>query len=165
MNDSKCTKLEKWAKICHHEQNFLFLESFDFIISAAWTKQNLIFFLNLNIIFDVRVIAQKKKFYIKGFFSKCNQIRGELQIWSHLLKKFLMKNFIFRLVSRMQKQKVTWSSQQFQFCNKTLCEIWAVNVRYLVDTKVSELLFLLLSHSWPTKIFGTYILPFQKRKW
>ena len=38
--------------------------------------------------------AQKMKFSIKDFFSKCDQIRRELQIWSHLLKKSLMENFI-----------------------------------------------------------------------
>ena len=35
------------------------------------------------------------KFSIKNFFSKCDQIRSSLQIWSHLLKKFLIANFIF----------------------------------------------------------------------
>ena len=35
------------------------------------------------------------KFSIKDSFSKCDQIRSFLRIWSHLLKKFLMENFIF----------------------------------------------------------------------
>ena len=35
------------------------------------------------------------KFSIKDFFSKCNQIRSFLRIWSHLLKKSLMENFTF----------------------------------------------------------------------
>ena len=39
--------------------------------------------------------AQKMKFSIKDFFSKCDQIRSFLGIWSHLLKKSLMENFIF----------------------------------------------------------------------
>ena len=39
--------------------------------------------------------AQKMKSFIKDFFSKCNQIRRKLRIWSHLLKKSLMENFIF----------------------------------------------------------------------
>ena len=39
--------------------------------------------------------AQKMNFSIKDFFNKCDQIRSFLQIWSHLLKKSLMKNFIF----------------------------------------------------------------------
>ena len=38
--------------------------------------------------------AQKMKFSIKDFFSKCDQIRSFLQIWSHSLKKSLMENFI-----------------------------------------------------------------------
>ena len=39
--------------------------------------------------------AQKMKFYIKDFFNKCDQIRSFLRIWSFLLKKSLMENFIF----------------------------------------------------------------------
>ena len=35
------------------------------------------------------------KFSIKDFFSKCDQIRIFLWIWSHLLKKSLMDNFNF----------------------------------------------------------------------
>ena len=35
------------------------------------------------------------KFYIKDFFSKCDRIRSFLQIWSHLMKKSLIENFIF----------------------------------------------------------------------
>ena len=30
--------------------------------------------------------AQKMKFSIKDFFSKCDQIHRKLRIWSHLLK-------------------------------------------------------------------------------
>ena len=40
-------------------------------------------------------LQKKMKFSIKDFFSKCDQIRSKLQIWSHLLKKSLMENFIF----------------------------------------------------------------------
>ena len=39
--------------------------------------------------------TQKKKFSIKDFFSKCDQIRRKLRIWSHLQQKSLMDNFIF----------------------------------------------------------------------
>ena len=35
------------------------------------------------------------KFSINDFFSKYDQIRSFLRIWSHLLKKSLMENFIF----------------------------------------------------------------------
>ena len=40
-------------------------------------------------------MTQKMKFSIKGFFNKCGQIRRFLRIWTHLLKKSLMKNFFF----------------------------------------------------------------------
>ena len=39
--------------------------------------------------------AKKMKIFIKDFFSKCDQIRRKLRIWSHLQKKSLMENFIF----------------------------------------------------------------------
>ena len=39
--------------------------------------------------------AQKIKFCITDFFSKWDQIRSFLRIWSHLLKKSVMANFIF----------------------------------------------------------------------
>ena len=35
------------------------------------------------------------EFSITDFFSKCDQIRRKLRIWSHLLKKSVMENFIF----------------------------------------------------------------------
>ena len=42
--------------------------------------------------------AQRMKFSIKYFFSKCDQIRRKLRILSLLLKKSLMENFIFCIV-------------------------------------------------------------------
>ena len=47
--------------------------------------------------------GQKMKSAIKDFFSKCDQIRSFLRIWSHLLKKSLMENFIFCAVFNLQK--------------------------------------------------------------
>ena len=41
------------------------------------------------------------KFSIKDFFSKCDQIRSFLRIWSYLLKKSLIENFIFCAVIRL----------------------------------------------------------------
>ena len=37
-------------------------------------------------------------FSMKSFFSKYDQIRSKLWIWSHLLKKSLMENIIFCVV-------------------------------------------------------------------
>ena len=48
--------------------------------------------------------AQKMKFSINNFFSKCGQIRSFLRIWSHLLKKSLIENFIFCAVLGARKR-------------------------------------------------------------
>ena len=47
----------------------------------------------------IRTTAQKTKFSIKKFLSKYDQNRSFPRIWSHLLNKFLMKNFIFCAVN------------------------------------------------------------------
>ena len=44
-------------------------------------------------------MTQKIRFPIKDFFSKCKYIRSFLRIWSNILKKFLVENFIFCAVS------------------------------------------------------------------
>ena len=44
------------------------------------------------------ITARKMKFSIKDFFSKCDQIRISLRIWSYLQKKSLMESFIFYTV-------------------------------------------------------------------
>ena len=46
------------------------------------------------------------KFSIKDLFSKCDQIRSFVRIWSHLLKKFLMENFFFLCSEKVQRLKV-----------------------------------------------------------
>ena len=45
--------------------------------------------------------AQKMKFCIMDFCSKYDQIRSFLRIWSHLLKKSVMENFIFCAVKSL----------------------------------------------------------------
>ena len=47
----------------------------------------------------IRITAQKMRFSIKNFFSKCDQIRSFLRVWSHLLKKSLTENLIFCAVN------------------------------------------------------------------
>ena len=56
------------------------------------------FFYFVPFIFSGIVTAQHIKFSIKGFFSKCDQIRRKLPIGPHLLKKSSMENFIFCVV-------------------------------------------------------------------
>ena len=38
------------------------------------------------------------KLSITDFFSKCDQIRSFQRIWSHLLKKSVIENFVFSVV-------------------------------------------------------------------
>ena len=55
------------------------------------------------------------KFSIKDFFSKDDQIRRKLQIWSPLLKKSLMENFIFcvvRFMKQCQGVKQSWTEEE-----------------------------------------------------
>ena len=59
-------------------------------------------FISCNV--TVLHAAQKMKFSSKNFFSKCGQIRRKLRLWSHLLKKSLMENFIFCAVTQCRPQ-------------------------------------------------------------
>ena len=54
-----------------------------------------------------RHTSQKMKFPIKGFFSKCDQIRSFLQIWSHLPEKSLIETsfFVQCQLQRMKEKK------------------------------------------------------------
>ena len=47
------------------------------------------------------------KFSIKDFFSKYERIRRKLRIWSYLLKKSLMENFIFCAMASLTDWRVT----------------------------------------------------------
>ena len=58
------------------------------------------------------------KFSIKDFFSKCNQIRSFLRIWSHLLKKSLMENFIFYAVRLLLSE----------ICARQIYEVFAIKL-------------------------------------
>ena len=51
------------------------------------------------------ITAQKNKFSFKNFFSKSDQIRRKLWIWSNLLNKSLMENFIFCAVYVLKVSK------------------------------------------------------------
>ena len=77
--------------------------------------------------------AQKMKFSIMEFFSKCDQIRRKLQIWSHLLKRSLMENFVFCAVKiqyrtcRVNERQVCRQSKSVSLVYKA-CSPCDVNV-------------------------------------
>ena len=60
--------------------------------------------------------AQKIKFSIKDFFSKCDRIRSFLRIWSHLMKKSFMENFIFYAIQSLSvtPEKIRQTSDVFR---------------------------------------------------
>ena len=57
-------------------------------------------------IYQITITSQKMKFSIKDFFSKYDPIRSFLWIWSHLLKKSLLKSTIFWAVYTLSKYRV-----------------------------------------------------------
>ena len=58
------------------------------------SKEDLDFVVHL-VLFSANYTAQKRKFSFKDFYGNCEKILNFLRICSHLLKKFLTKNFIF----------------------------------------------------------------------
>ena len=59
-------------------------------------------------IFYTTVNAQKMKFSITDFLSKCDQIRSFIRLWSHLLKKSVIANFIFYTMSVTSLRFLVW---------------------------------------------------------
>ena len=51
---------------------------------------------------DTEQTLHKNEVFHKDFFSKCDQIRTILRIWSHVLKKSLMKHLIFCAVKALR---------------------------------------------------------------
>ena len=70
---------------CSHLVSFLSAPG-EFLLSCYW----------LSTLFTLH---KKMKFSVRDFFSKCDKIRSFLRIWSHLLRKSVMKNFYFCAVS------------------------------------------------------------------
>ena len=57
-----------------------------------------------NVYCPLNYTAQKMKFSVTDFFSECDQIHSFPQIWSHLLKKSFMENFISCVVLELLKK-------------------------------------------------------------
>ena len=92
------------------------------------------------------------KFSIKDFFSKCDQIRSKLRIWSHLLKESLMENFIFCAVSFINSyinySNIAWVSTNKTKLKKTIWETktsWRVSYLIKTDLRMRPLLNFLLN--------------------
>ena len=98
----------------------------DFTSLSASERLFLVFKKHVRLIapYITKNTAQNMKFSIKDFFSKCDQIRRKLRIWSHLLEKFLMENFIFCAV------------KPFQIVANFICKCFWVTLRYNLLFKV-----------------------------
>ena len=77
-----------------------------------------------------QILRKKMKFSIRDFFSKCDQIRRRLRIWSHLLKKSLMENFIF-LCEVNKSVCATVKAQNFQVLG--CCKVYKTTKKYHSD--------------------------------
>ena len=83
--------------------------------------------------------AQKMKFSINDFFSKCE--KSFLRIWLHLLKKSLMENFIFNAASMF----ICLSSLHILF---ELYELQCINLKKHVVDPGKRLRLLFCENSW-----------------
>ena len=92
-----------------------------------------------------RFTAQKMKFSIKNLFSKDDQIRRKLRIWSHLLKKSLMENFILCAVDvPLYKEGRNSSNKHPPSCFMPFKSITFATVSYLqqiVNLSIGILLY------------------------
>ena len=104
--------------------------------------------------------TQKMEFSIKNVFDQCDQMRNFLRIWSHLLKKPLMENFIFwaicttghlikevaysrRLSCSLRKMK--FEVQFFFFLFRCVCWCYMVHwTKFMHYRKVKLFLFLII---------------------
>ena len=117
------------------------------------------------------------KFSIKGFvskcyenrsfFSKCYEIRSFLQIWSHLLKKSLMENFIFCAafikVSRSSRPKVFLRKGVLKICSKFTEEHTCRSVISISVILQSNFIEITLRHGCsPVNLLHIFRTPFLK---
>ena len=102
-----------YVTVCFYCVTYMFIVNLHAVI--AWTSKS--FFLETDQEFQVTCTAQNT-FSIKDFFSKRDQIRWKLRIWSHLLRKNLMENIIFwAVMDPRQQRKImkTFICSQFRY--------------------------------------------------
>ena len=117
--------------------------------------------------------AQKMKFSIKYFFSKFDQIRRKLRIWSHLLKKSLIETFIFGAVIEVLLINVItnehWQRLKFtfvQWLHNLVCTFSDILGYLLSDVKL-----ILVTCKWEgwnhiiNEIFKEFRTNFHFKKW
>ena len=67
--------------------------------------------------------SRKIKFFLKNFFNKCEQIRRRQWIWSQLLQKSLIENFIYSAVLALIEAVAQGVLRDLEkFIGKHLCQ-------------------------------------------
>ena len=87
------------------------------------------------------------KFSIKNFFSKCNQIHSFPRIWSHLLNKSLMENFIFCAVLLI-------FPSQYRLNDKSSVQVDFIDLVYQSGCLSVSLAHFYYIIDWDRKFFG-----------
>ena len=83
--------------------------------------------------------AQKMKFSITDFFSKCDWIRSFLRIWSHILKKSVMENFNFLCSGNKLMAEIRNSPPAPKLVEITLWHVCSpVNLLHLLRTSFTK---------------------------
>ena len=96
-----CLEFPEQLDFVHYIGKYLFMKKMAFcrcVTCAFMMDKSPVFYVSsqgIPLTIITFYTAQKMKFSIKDSFSKCDQIRRKLRIWSRLLKKSLTENFIF----------------------------------------------------------------------
>ena len=103
------------------------------------------------------------KLFIKDFFNKCGQIRSKLRIWSQLLKKSLMENFIFCVVVSSAFRFCLYIKQQNNFCLfpephklklASICFGWWVNPE--LTQNIVKICFMIFKYCFFLSLYLSY---------
>ena len=87
------------TKLSHLGQNILSaIQGMSAIWDIRYWEVSLYYLVSIKI--RSHLTAQKMKFSIKDFLSKCDQIHKKLRIWSHFLMKLLRQNFILQCLCK-----------------------------------------------------------------
>ena len=103
--------------------------------------------------------------FIKDFFSKCDKICNLLRIWSHLLNKSLMENFICAVIPNQV-------SQLSFICYKCwYCYWYYFTIRYIIhsftcfDYLASEMCTDFFVSLFISKVLATSCIHFIQSRW
>ena len=107
----------------------------------------------------------KMKFSITDFVSKCDQIRRKLRIWTHILKKSVMENFIFCAVIHssylMSSTRGTYvwyfvlASKSHRWSLKSFDNKFTCLIQWLIYFK-DNYLFVKYRHGWKRQKWRSY---------